>query len=173
MKSKHYLLNLKQRLLKLKVFQVLSANKYLPRPKDKGILRIKLDRTAEKDWIKRYDCNRIIIMNKKIIFSDLDGTLIGENGKIPVSARNACMRALEKGHLLYIATGRPRCEIDDEILTAINFTGIISAGGGQIDVEGSTIFKAAFSTRVLSHIIEFFDRYKTGCIFERQDSILV
>jgi hydroxymethylpyrimidine pyrophosphatase-like HAD family hydrolase len=45
-------------------------------------------------------------MEKKLIFLDVDGTLVGHDGKVPASAREACQKAKENGHLLCIATGR-------------------------------------------------------------------
>jgi Cof subfamily protein (haloacid dehalogenase superfamily) len=110
-------------------------------------------------------------MDKKIIFIDIDGTLVGNNGKVPVSARKACLKAKENGHLLCIATGRQYNVIGNDILS-INFDGIISAGGGRIDAGSELIANTSFDRQILSHILEYFEKYKIGLTFERTDCLL-
>ncbi len=43
----------------------------------------------------------------KVIFTDLDGTLLNDKGRISVENKNAIIKALDYGHKVYIATGRP------------------------------------------------------------------
>lgn len=45
-------------------------------------------------------------MNKKIIFFDIDGTLYDHDKKIPESTKRAVHLLKEKGHHLFIASGR-------------------------------------------------------------------
>ncbi|MDR2398210.1 MAG: HAD hydrolase family protein, partial [Spirochaetaceae bacterium] len=66
-------------------------------------------------------------MNQKMVFLDIDGTLADHN-YVPRSARRACREAREKGHLLYICTGRPRIQISPHILK-LGFDGVVSSGG--------------------------------------------
>ena len=37
---------------------------------------------------------------RKIVFIDIDGTLVGDDGIVPESAQQACRAARENGHLL-------------------------------------------------------------------------
>lgn len=46
-------------------------------------------------------------MDRKLLFLDLDGTLLNDNGIITEGNRNALEAALAKGHGVVIATGRP------------------------------------------------------------------
>lgn len=55
-------------------------------------------------------------MDKKIIFFDIDGTLIDEKTDIiPDSTKEALKKAKENGHLIFINTGRPISEINTRI----------------------------------------------------------
>ena len=44
----------------------------------------------------------------KLIFLDVDGTLVDYHNRIPESAVKAIRQAREKGHLVYVCTGRRR-----------------------------------------------------------------
>ena len=61
-------------------------------------------------------------MNKtrKILFFDIDGTLITDDGKryFPDSAKEAIQKARENGHLAFINTGRVFCNVTEEIRSA-------------------------------------------------------
>ena len=69
-------------------------------------------------------------MNKtrKILFFDIDGTLITDDGKryFPDSAKEAIQKARENGHLAFINTGRVFCNVTEEIRSA-GFDGFVCA----------------------------------------------
>ena len=46
-------------------------------------------------------------MSTKYIFLDIDGTLVGYDTKVPVSAMEAIQQARKNGHKVFIASGRP------------------------------------------------------------------
>lgn len=46
----------------------------------------------------------------KIIFMDVDGTLVDYEGRLPDSARDAVRQARKNGHKVYICTGRSEPE---------------------------------------------------------------
>lgn len=72
-------------------------------------------------------------MTKKIVFVDVDGTLVTDDGLVPASAKTAIIKARNNGHQVYLCTGRSKPELYDSILS-IGFDGIIGAGGGYIEV---------------------------------------
>lgn len=51
----------------------------------------------------------------KIIFIDVDGTLVDYEGNVPASAVEAIRKARENGHRVYISTGRSKAEVYKEI----------------------------------------------------------
>lgn len=75
---------------------------------------------------------------RKYIFIDIDGTILDRQGNVPESAAAAIKMAREKGHKVFIATGRSKCEIFDNVLD-IGFDGIIGAAGGYVEAEGRVI----------------------------------
>lgn len=51
----------------------------------------------------------------KIIFMDVDGTLINYENHIPQSAIDAIRKARKNGHKVYICTGRSEAEVYQDI----------------------------------------------------------
>ena len=54
-------------------------------------------------------------MSRKIIFLDVDGTLVDFDNRIPESAIKAIRQARGNGHLIYVCTGRSKAEMPQEI----------------------------------------------------------
>lgn len=50
-------------------------------------------------------------MSRKIIFLDVDGTLVDYDNRIPESAIQAIRQARGNGHLIYVCTGRSKAEM--------------------------------------------------------------
>ena len=72
-------------------------------------------------------------MTKKIIFFDVDGTLVDVRPSqeyIPASTVKAVQATRAKGNLCFLCTGRSKAEIFDHIMD-VGFDGIIGAGGGS------------------------------------------
>ncbi|ADO55046.1 MULTISPECIES: Cof-type HAD-IIB family hydrolase [Paenibacillus] len=97
-------------------------------------------------------------MNKKIIFLDIDGTLVDDDGMIPESAKTACIEARKNGHLIYLCTGRSKAEIYDFIME-IGFDGIIGAGGGFVEIEGEMLYHHKVSDEDVRHMVDYFDEH--------------
>ncbi|RGM73765.1 HAD family hydrolase [Streptococcus ilei] len=68
----------------------------------------------------------------KIIFLDVDGTIVDYENHIPDSARQAIRKARENGHLVYVCTGRSKAEMPDEIWN-IGFDGMIGGNGSYVE----------------------------------------
>ncbi|MDY8025744.1 Cof-type HAD-IIB family hydrolase [Paenibacillus polymyxa] len=97
-------------------------------------------------------------MNKKIIFLDIDGTLVDDDGMIPESAKIACIEARKNGHLIYLCTGRSKAEIYDFIME-VGFDGIIGAGGGFVEIEGEMLYHHKVSDEDVRHMVDYFDEH--------------
>jgi len=46
--------------------------------------------------------------HKKVVFLDVDGTMVNDRGEIPESAKEAVRRAKANGHKMVVCTGRSR-----------------------------------------------------------------
>lgn len=68
----------------------------------------------------------------KIIFLDVDGTLVDYHNRIPQSAITAIRKARDEGHLVYVCTGRSRAEMQPE-LWEIGLDGMIGGNGSYVE----------------------------------------
>ena len=68
----------------------------------------------------------------KIIFLDVDGTLVDYENRIPESAVRAIRRARSVGHRVYICTGRSRAEVYAP-LWDIGLDGMIGGNGSYVE----------------------------------------
>lgn len=96
-------------------------------------------------------------MSQKIIFLDVDGTLVDfVDGKqiVPQSAIQAIQQARQNSHLVYLCTGRSKAELQD--ILPIGFDGIIGAAGGYIEHNGEIIFHKTLTCEDVLKITNFF-----------------
>ena len=119
-------------------------------------------------------------MVRKLVFLDIDGTLMDSGGFVPPSALTACREARRQGHLLYICSGRPRPQISDGVL-AIGFDGVVSSGGahietgnttGEIPYRGNIIFDAAFPVETVKQLAAYFHSRQCGFSIENNNRVL-
>lgn len=75
----------------------------------------------------------------KIIFLDVDGTLMDYENHIPASAVEAVRQARKNGHRVYICTGRSKAEVYPE-LWDIGLDGMIGGNGCYVEDHGQVIF---------------------------------
>lgn len=83
-------------------------------------------------------------MMSKIIFLDVDGTLVDYHNRIPESAIRAIRQARENGHLVYVCTGRSRAEMQPE-LWEIGLDGMIGGNGSYVEHQGQVIMHQLLS----------------------------
>lgn len=77
-------------------------------------------------------------MARKIIFLDVDGTLVNYEGKLPDSAARAVQQARANGHRVYICTGRSRAEVYP-YLWDIGLDGMIGGNGSYVEDSGEVV----------------------------------
>lgn len=78
-------------------------------------------------------------MRSKLIFLDIDGTLVGFDGKMPESTRAVLGRAVEKGHHLIVSTGRLAAQVYPWLFEKAIFDGFISSSGANIKWKGEQV----------------------------------
>lgn len=86
-----------------------------------------------------------------IVFFDLDGTLVDEDGSVPPSAALAIRRLRENGHYCVVNTGRPFRD-RDPALDALDFDGYVCSCGQHLIFQGKTLLRDGFD-RETSHLI--------------------
>lgn len=85
-------------------------------------------------------------MKKKVIFLDIDGTLTAAGSNVPPeSALRAIRAAQEKGHLVFLCTGRNYDMLKP--LLVYGFDGIIASAGGYVCCGQEVIYDCPMSRR--------------------------
>lgn len=101
----------------------------------------------------------LILNMKKIIFLDLDGTLVGRkdgHSYIPESAKEAIIRARLNGHLIYYCTGRSRSDVDG-VSNLIDIDGIVGGSGSYVLVGDTQILSRHMNIDIVHKIKKFLD----------------
>ena len=98
-------------------------------------------------------------MNKKIIFFDVDGTLVDVRPAreyVPESTIKAVRETRKKGNLCFLCTGRSLAEIYPHILD-VGFDGIIGAGGGFVTIGDEMLYHKKVSDKDVHRVVDFFE----------------
>lgn len=109
-------------------------------------------------------------MNRKIIFFDIDGTLVDYSKGIfsPTNETKESLKKLkESGHLIVIATGRPKNFIP-EGLNQIDFDGFVTSNGSYVEFQGEEIYNDIISLVEVNEISTFLDNIKVDYALESQ-----
>ena len=110
------------------------------------------------------------MLKNKIIFLDIDHTLIDESLYPSASALEALKQAKANGHRLYLNSGRSVCQVFD-YLWEIGFNGFIGGNGIYIESEGKSLFyqpiPQSLANRTWSYLIE----NQIGFFAEGQESL--
>ena len=109
---------------------------------------------------------------RKLIFFDIDGTLIDEQGFIPDSAVNAIRSVRKCGNLCYINTGRPYSHIVPRV-KEIGFDGFICSCGQHIYIDGEEIQFARISADCCRFIVERVREHHMDVIYEGEKGFWV
>ena len=85
-----------------------------------------------------------MIMERKLLFFDIDGTLLpGLNMPVPESTIAAIRRAQALGHYIFINTGRSKSVIPKEI-AAMPFDGFLCGCGTHVTLHGNVLVDKEF-----------------------------
>jgi Cof subfamily protein (haloacid dehalogenase superfamily) len=105
----------------------------------------------------------------KLIFFDIDGTLVGFDGKIPKSTYKALDMARSKGNKVFICTGRSKCQIYD-FLIDYGFDGIIAATGAYVEYKGKLISHDTIGDKDIARLIGYFDSQNIAYTLQAADN---
>jgi Cof subfamily protein (haloacid dehalogenase superfamily) len=103
-------------------------------------------------------------MSSKIVFLDVDGTLIDYNAHCPESAKAAVEQARANGHRVYICTGCSKAEVEQRDLPELD--GMIGANGGYVEDAGEVVMHQGFTSEQVKHIVDWCNERHLGFYLE-------
>ena len=110
---------------------------------------------------------------KKIIFLDVDGTLINYEAKLPLSAEKAVNLARENGHKVYICTGCSKAEIEQRDFRSMKLDGMIGANGGYVEDQGKVIMHQGLSKEDVKAIVDWCNEREIGFYLEANSGMYI
>ncbi len=90
----------------------------------------------------------------KIIFIDVDGTLVDYENNLPKSAVDAIRRARENGHKVYISTGRSKAEVYQNIWD-IGLDGMIGGNGSYVEDQAHVVMHQMLDKEQCKKIVDW------------------
>lgn len=110
-------------------------------------------------------------MNNKLLFFDVDGTLLSEKTHtIPPSAIKALKKAKEKGHYIIINTGRSKGCLPPEI-QAVNPDGYIYACGTHIEFKNTLLLNHTLDQETIRRSIKQANKFDCDLVLEGPENI--
>lgn len=110
-------------------------------------------------------------MNSKIIFFDIDGTILSHRTfEISESTRNAISKAKANGHLVFINTGRTYAEIDENV-KGVGFDGFVCGCGTYISYHGKPLLHATIAQQNCRKIRDDLKRLHIEAVLEGTHTI--
>lgn len=100
---------------------------------------------------------------QKIVFFDIDGTLVSKRNKIPKTTHRAIEELKRRGVIPVIATGRSPILLQD-VAKRLKIDNYISMNGQYIVVEGKTIFHNPISKENIHQLSHFVYKEKDGIL---------
>ncbi len=114
-------------------------------------------------------------MDSKMLFFDIDGTLIDCNidiYEITNTMRQTLDTLKEKGHDVFLATGRCECFIVDGV-SSYPFSGYVTCNGAHVSYQGETLYKAVVPAQAIKATMKLCNEHHFNYYFESNDFIYV
>lgn len=110
-------------------------------------------------------------MKQKLLFFDIDGTLLSEKThQVPQSAINALKQAKKNGHMIFINTGRTRSTIN-QCIEEINPDGYVCGCGTYISHLNHVLYHHQVSKQTCHQLLSLLKNQHIDAIFEASDKV--
>ena len=106
----------------------------------------------------------------KIIFIDVDGTLVDYDNVLPSSAVEAIRKARANGHKVYVSTGRSRAEVYQEIWD-IGLGGMIGGNGSYVEDNGEVVMHQLLTAEQSRRIVDWLHERKLEFYLESNNGL--
>lgn len=109
-------------------------------------------------------------MSKKLIFLDIDGTLVAALSSPSLGVRAAIRDARANGHRVFLSTGRNLAIIGQDILE-VGFDGLVASAGAYVAVGGTVLLDQALPEEVVQECLNVFHGVGMFCRIETIEGI--
>ncbi len=109
-------------------------------------------------------------MDRKLIFLDIDGTLVAALSRPTPQVRQGVRQARALGNLVFLCTGRNLPIIGSDILE-IGFDGIVASAGGYVSVGDQVLFDSLLPEEVVQECLTVFHDLGVFCRIETPEGI--
>ena len=92
----------------------------------------------------------------KVLFFDIDGTLLDHNGRMPLSAGEALKQAKANGHRLILCSGRSKCAVR-QLMDRFGFDGCVCSAGAYVEYRKKIVNIELLTTQQRNRLIDFFE----------------
>ncbi len=106
----------------------------------------------------------------KVVFLDVDGTLIDYHGVFPESAREALRIARTNGHQMVICTGRALCQMESWFPMDL-VDGMITAAGSSVYHAGKQIYSTTFETEHTKQMVQYFQENRMPFFLQSEQKL--
>ena len=114
--------------------------------------------------------NMEAIMEKQLIFFDIDGTLLDDDKKLPESTKYAVQRLKELGHEVAIATGRSP-HMFKELREELEIDTYVSLNGQYVVYKENPVFTNPLDQDELQRLILTSEKLKSPLIFQDHEGL--
>ena len=111
-------------------------------------------------------------MDRKLIFLDIDGTLIAPLSSPTPQVRQAVRQTRSNGHLVFLCTGRNLPIIGPEILE-IGFDGVIASAGAYAAVGGEVLLDRLLPEELVQECLSVFHGLGMFCRLETPEGVYI
>ena len=111
-------------------------------------------------------------MDRKLIFFDVDGTLVTRRSSPTPAVRRAIRQARANGHLVFVCTGRNMPIIRSDILD-IGFDGIIASAGAYVTVGGEVLLELPLPEELVQECLAVFHGLGMFCRLETAEGVYI
>ncbi|MCR5580162.1 MAG: Cof-type HAD-IIB family hydrolase [Pseudobutyrivibrio sp.] len=110
-------------------------------------------------------------MSKKVIFFDIDGTLINFGGEFPESAKRGLIEAKENGHRIVICSGRSKCQVEKRLLD-FGFDGLVCGAGAYVEYHGQVVYNNCMSEDQIREVLGYMEEIDTVAMLQCTSGIV-
>lgn len=110
-------------------------------------------------------------MSGKVIFFDIDGTILDHDKEIPLSTKETINKLKEKGHHVAIATGRAPFMFED-LRKELDIHSFVSFNGQYVVFENEVIYENPLKRETLKQLLNFADKEGHPLVFMSDENMM-